>query len=606
MVPPPPPPTSSNLGTELEEGSHLPPLVEEIRTQGASSGAKNCQSGKNKRTIAFVAILVAVIALVVGFTVSAVQNNRKSSSSNVSKSQDLNNNALNKDGAPNVTDDMENDDIERLDQIHIFILGSGISSESDLKDTSKPQYKAAQWIANEDESDIPETNDYATSYSFVQRYVMAVFYYALNGPSWSNQLNFLSTALNTCDWNLNIDVIDPPPGTNETNFDFGVSCWDKEAGEYSDVVTYIFISTYFEQPLLLCCGYMLDLHSLTICSPQPAAKNNLEGSLPSEMGELIDLVHLSLFNNKISGSIPDSMKNLVRLNYWAMESNQISGKIPSWIGQMPSLTNFALADNLLTGMLPSFVDSKIEELTLNANNLGGPIDPLNDASFLQIAYLGDNLFKSELTETTFENLYDLDIVGLQDNQLYGTFPSTFYWLSEVDVSNNTLSGMSLVAPDGFLQLPIRFLSVANNNMNCTIPNNIGSLVKLTVLDLSRNYFNGTIPITIDDLVLLEALYLFQNPELTDGWIPDFRSCSNLVEISLAVTNRSGKIPSWFSDFADLEVLDLQGNHLSGSIPSYLGDLANLSYLYLNQNQLTGTVPSQLRFLSNLGMWQYPV
>jgi Leucine-rich repeat (LRR) protein len=318
------------------------------------------------------------------------------------------------------------------------------------------------------------------------------------------------------------------------------------------------------------------------------------------MGELIDLVHLSLFSNKISGSIPDSMKNLESLNYWAMESNQISGKIPSWLGQMPSLTDFALADNMLTGTLPSFVGSKIEELTLNSNNLEGPIDPLNDASFLQIAYLGDNQFKSELTKTTFEKLDDLDIVGLKDNQLYGTLPSTFYWLSEVDVSNNALSGMSLIVTDGFSQMPIRFLSVADNDMKGSIPNSIGLLVQLTVLDLSRNSFTGTIPGTIDDLRLLEALYLFQNPELTKGWIPDLRSLSNLVEFSLAVTNRSGNIHSWFGSFRHLEVLDLEGNQLSGSIPSYLGDLDNLAYLYLNQNQLKGTVPSELGFLSNLG------
>jgi cytoskeletal protein RodZ len=248
MVPPPLPPTNLYLETELEKGSHSLPSVEEARTQGALNGVKNRHSGKNKRTIAFVAILVATIALVVGFTVSTVQNNRKSSPSNASQSQDLNN-----DGTPDTstTDDMETDDMERLDQIHIFLLGSGISSESDLKDPSKPQYLATQWIANEDDSDIPETNDYDTSYAFVQRYVMAVFYFALNGPSWSNQLNFLSVDLDTCDWNLNIDVKDPPPGTDETNFDFGVSCWDEQAGEYSDVVTYIFISTLFSHVLSL-------------------------------------------------------------------------------------------------------------------------------------------------------------------------------------------------------------------------------------------------------------------------------------------------------------------------------------------------------------------
>jgi Leucine-rich repeat (LRR) protein len=315
---------------------------------------------------------------------------------------------------------------------------------------------------------------------------------------------------------------------------------------------------------------------------------------------LIDLVHLSLFNNEISGSIPDSFQNLESLNYWAMESNQISGKIPSWIAQLPSLTDLALGDNMLTGPLPSFVGSNIEELTLDSNMLEGSIDPLNDLSNLVIAYLGDNAFQSELTESTFKDLDKLDILDLQDNQLYGKFPSTFYWLSEIDLSNNALTGMSLVATNDFSPMPIVFLAVANNDMKGPMPSNIGSLTQLTALDLSRNSFTGEIPVSVENLVKLEALYLFQNPQLTEGWIPDLRSCRNLVEISLASTKRSGKIHTWFGDFADLEVLDLKDNLLSGSILSDLGDLDKLQYLYLNQNQLTGTVPSELRFLSNLG------
>lgn len=242
VLSPPPPPTNSYLETELERGSHSLPSVEEARTQGALSGA-NRHSGKSKRTIAMVAMLVAVIALVVGFSVATVQNN-KSSSSKSSSAQDLNGDGDTLDEGEEDAGELETDDAVRLDQVHIFLLGSAISSESDLKDTSKPQYKAAQWIANEDDWDIPETNDYDTAYSFVQRYVMAVFYYALDGPNWTNSLNFLSTDLDTCEWNVNIEVKDPPPGTDETNFDFGVSCWDEEIEDYSDAVTYIFISTF--------------------------------------------------------------------------------------------------------------------------------------------------------------------------------------------------------------------------------------------------------------------------------------------------------------------------------------------------------------------------
>jgi hypothetical protein len=235
--PPPTPPSASYLETEM--GSHSLPTVEEAHTQGTihaggsmHKGTGNRYSGKNKRTIALVAILVAVISLTVGFTIAFVQNHRGRSSSG-------NSNSLNSE---NDSDDSV--DEARLQKTHIFLLGTGISAEVDLKDPSKPQYQAALWMADKDDAqlDIPETFDYDLSFEFVQRYVMTVFYYALDGPNWTQQMNFLSSD-GVCDWNYNIEVKDSPPGTDDTNFDFGVSCYDEETADYTDVVTYIFICT---------------------------------------------------------------------------------------------------------------------------------------------------------------------------------------------------------------------------------------------------------------------------------------------------------------------------------------------------------------------------
>ena len=57
---------------------------------------------------------------------------------------------------------------------------------------------AATWIAGDDILALkipasPQDVDYAT---FLERYALAVFYFALNGPDWADTINFLGR--NTC------------------------------------------------------------------------------------------------------------------------------------------------------------------------------------------------------------------------------------------------------------------------------------------------------------------------------------------------------------------------------------------------------------------------
>lgn len=86
-----------------------------------------------------------------------------------------------------------------------------------LEDTTSPQYRAAEWMAEEDQLIASPLDDL---FSFSQRYAMVVFYYATGGDvSWTRQANFLSPGLDICSWQ------EPAPQGAFTLFDIlGVEC----------------------------------------------------------------------------------------------------------------------------------------------------------------------------------------------------------------------------------------------------------------------------------------------------------------------------------------------------------------------------------------------
>jgi len=117
-----------------------------------------------------------------------------------------------------------------------------------------------------------------------------------------------------------------------------------------------------------------------------------------------------------------------------------------------------------------------------------------------------------------------------------------------------------------------------------IPPRLGTLNRLRVLDLGENSLTGSIPPALGKLESLQTLEL--------GW-----------------NNLSGPIPPELGGLADLEVLSLCLNRrrdghtwiggLTGSIPAELGELGRLEVLNLYYNQLTGSMPPELAGLQSL-------
>ena len=121
---------------------------------------------------------------------------------------------------------------------------------------------------------------------------------------------------------------------------------------------------------------------------------------------------------------------------------------------------------------------------------------------------------------------------------------------------------------------------------------MGSLSKLTVLDLSMNDLNGTIPAKLGDLSALTVLDLSMND--LNGTIPaKLGDLSALTELNLHSNQLTGSIPADLGSLRALKVLDLHSNQLTGIIPTELESLSALTKLYLHDTDWTGTYPTYI-------------
>lgn len=111
------------------------------------------------------------------------------------------------------------------------------------------------------------------------------------------------------------------------------------------------------------------------------------------------------------------------------------------------------------------------------------------------------------------------------------------------------------------------------------------LTVYTATDFSGNKIHGNIP---ESIGLLKELYV----------------------LNLSRNAFTGNIPSSLANLTVLESLDISENKLSGEIPPKLGDLSSLAWINVSHNQLVDSIPQGTQFLrqncssyeGNLGLY----
>ena len=100
-------------------------------------------------------------------------------------------------------------------------------------------------------------------------------------------------------------------------------------------------------------------------------ENQLSGPVPPELGQLLGLRYLNLFQNQMSGEIPTELGQLENLVEMNLHDNQLTGTVPESFGGLTNLNKLDLSSNGgLSGRLPmALTGLMLEELRLDLTRL---------------------------------------------------------------------------------------------------------------------------------------------------------------------------------------------------------------------------------------------
>ncbi|KAF8049628.1 hypothetical protein N665_2164s0004 [Sinapis alba] len=294
-----------------------------------------------------------------------------------------------------------------------------------------------------------------------------------------------------------------------------------------------------EIPLSLCSGQF----SPTIID---LSNNNFHGSIPRCLGNNISsLEDLILRNNSLSGSIPDMFMHAYELRSLDVSHNQLEGKLPLSLRSCSSLEVLNVESNQINDTFPFQLSSlqKLQVLVLRSNKFHGILYQSGGAWLgfpqLKIIDVSHNDFRSTLPSDYFLNWTAISSNEDKDTQAHYIGGSGYY-TSLVLMNKGVSMEMERILT---VYTAIDF---SGNRIDGKVPESIGLLKELHVLNLSRNAFTGHIPPSLANVTALESL-------------------------------------------------DLSQNKLSGEIPPKLGDLSSLAWINVSHNQLQGSIPQGTQF-----------
>ena len=192
--------------------------------------------------------------------------------------------------------------------------------------------------------------------------------------------------------------------------------------------------------------------------------NQLEGTLPSSLGNLSNLTVLSLGSNQFTGEIPITLTNLTNLYdiylgynqvtilpdlspltnlfYLNISDNSFGGSIPSWIADLENIRGLWLSNNGWIGSIPTFLGNlpNLTNLSLSNNQLEGTIP----AEFGSLDFYYCSLDNNQLTDTIpgfFTQMSNLRSLRLNGNNFSGLIPdfSIVSRLNNLDLQDNRFS-----------------------------------------------------------------------------------------------------------------------------------------------------------------------
>ncbi|KAM4114817.1 hypothetical protein ACJW30_04G098000 [Castanea mollissima] len=326
------------------------------------------------------------------------------------------------------------------------------------------------------------------------------------------------------------------------------------------------------------------------------SNNKIRGLIPKWMWNLIS-------NNTLTGELPQMICNLCSLVFLDLSYNNLSGMLPDCLGNLSfSLSILNLRRNNFHGNIPQICmkGSKLKMIDFSQNQLQGWIPrSLVNCTMLETLILGNNQINDSFP-SWLGVLPELGVLILRYNQLQGAMGKpessvVFPNLHIVDFSYNNITrklpfeyfqiwkAMQIIGKHGqmYMQANMGFnlpeyswtshyaYSMTFTNRGIEIAYERISYFFIA-MDLSSNNFEGEIPELMGNLEGIQLLNLFNN--LLTGFIPSF-----------------------LEKLTTLEALDLSQNKLAGEIPPQLTQLTFLAFFNVSNNHLIGPIPHGNQF-----------
>ncbi|GFP95649.1 receptor-like protein 2 [Phtheirospermum japonicum] len=326
--------------------------------------------------------------------------------------------------------------------------------------------------------------------------------------------------------------------------------------------------------------------SLTDCANLKTLllRNNLfTGDISNlDFGNLQKLQAIDLGNNSFVGEIPTSLCLCRSLTAVRFAYNRLTGEIPPCMASLRSLHHLSISDNYLS-------------------NVVGALKILRHCENLEVLFLS-RCFDNETMPDDHDLLHlddgfqNLQILTLGGCQLSGQIPSWISKLRKLKVLNLSYNKISGSIPKWVGSMPSLFvLNLTQNDLSGKIPREIGFLPALISDNTSSDLSSLALPFLFDARQYNRLFNLPRGLKVgynrLSGNIPEEIGRLKLLHLlDLNDNSFNGSIPRQLSRLVNLERLDLSGNNLTGQIPGSLTRLSFLSSFSVANNDLEGEIP----------------
>lgn len=342
------------------------------------------------------------------------------------------------------------------------------------------------------------------------------------------------------------------------------------------------------------------------------SENQVTGHIPSCIfQQLIRLEYFSILGNFISGPLPE-FDIMPALNYLILMENQLIGTIPKSISNLIALKRLYLGTNLLSGNIENIIPlTKLTRLGVNDNGFTSTIpSSIGNLSKLEYIYLHESEFDGSFP-SSMSSMTRLFYLTSYENHMTGVLPASFAAFVRMEtfiINSNYYTG---ILPNIFDKWPVCFqLSLYSNYFSGNIPSTFSTMKYLQLLLLQANLFSGSPTIGFNRSIQLNLETLDISSNDFTGLIPSEIFGKSLRSFTAFLTCFAGSLPDSICDSKALEIVDFDGmtsfceekiwpgingspyvaRRVPGGIPECIWKLANITDIHMSGNGFTGTIP----------------